>query len=112
MRVKVAIDLALDKLFTYSVPSAIEKKLAIGQLLSVPFGYREARGFALEILQDDENTGAAEEKEFKLKPISAIVDEVPFFSPALLELVKKIALYTSIDFKADVFWKTMLTTNR
>jgi primosomal protein N' (replication factor Y) len=100
MRVKVAIDLVLDKLFTYSVPSAIEKKLAIGQLLSVPFGYREARGFALEILQDDESVGAAEEKGFKLKPISAIVDEVPFFSPALLELVKKIALYTASPIEA------------
>lgn len=49
MRVSVAIDLALDRLFTYEVPEALQKKLAIGQLLSVPFGHREARGFAMEV---------------------------------------------------------------
>ena len=49
MLVQVAIDLALDRLFTYEVPEALEKKLAVGQLLSVPFGHREARGFAIEV---------------------------------------------------------------
>ena len=49
MLAKVAIDLALDRLFTYEVPEALQKKLAVGQLLSVPFGHREARGFAMEI---------------------------------------------------------------
>ena len=49
MLVKVAIDLALNRLFTYEVPEALQKKLAVGQLLSVPFGHREARGFAMEI---------------------------------------------------------------
>ena len=32
MVVKVAIDLALDRLFTYSVPEELEKKLSVGQL--------------------------------------------------------------------------------
>ena len=50
MLVKVAIDLALDRLFTYEVPEALQEKLAVGQLLSVPFGHRAARGFAVEIL--------------------------------------------------------------
>ena len=50
MLAKVAIDLALDRLFTYEVPEALQKKLAVGQLLSVPFGHREARGFAMEIV--------------------------------------------------------------
>ena len=43
MQAKVAIDLALDRLFTYEVPEALTKKLAVGQLLSVPFGHRTAR---------------------------------------------------------------------
>lgn len=88
MQVKVAIDLALDRLFTYEVPEALEKKLAVGQLLCVPFGHRLARGFVLE-LHDDEKT------DYKLKPVADIVDEIPFFSPALLDLVKKIARYTA-----------------
>ena len=55
MFARVAIDLALDRLFTYEVPKELEKKLAVGQLLSVPFGHRTARGFAMEI--GDEGSG-------------------------------------------------------
>lgn len=57
MLVKVAIDLALDRLFTYEVPEALQEKLAVGQLLSVPFGHREARGFALALLREGEAEG-------------------------------------------------------
>jgi len=93
MNVQVAIDLALDRLFTYEVPEALQKKLAIGQLLSVPFGHREARGFALEVRSKSEEVRS--EDGYRLKPITAIVDETPFFSPALLELVKRVAAYTA-----------------
>ena len=97
MLVKVAIDLALDRLFTYEVPEELEKKLAVGQLLSVPFGHREARGFAMEIETTNGGSGAPAPlpKDFKLKSVSAILDETPFFSPRLLELVKKVAAYTA-----------------
>ena len=87
MIVKVAIDLALDRLFDYEVPETLKEKLAVGQLLSVPFGHREARGFVVEV-------SSASPLE-KLKPVSAIVDETPFFSPALLTLIRKIAAYTA-----------------
>ena len=93
MLVKVAIDLALDRLFTYEVPEALQKKLAVGQLLSVPFGHREARGFAVEIASALKHEQAS--ASFKLKPITGIVDETPFFSPQLLDLVKRIAAYTA-----------------
>lgn len=90
MVVKVAIDLALDRLFTYQVPVELTKKLAVGQLLLVPFGHRHARGFALEIKESpEENAG------YKLKPVEGIADEVPFFSPGTLKLVKTIAAYTA-----------------
>ena len=110
MTVKVAIDLALNRLFTYEVPEALQKKLAVGQLLSVPFGHREARGFAMEIcgsgeaesfpLQNKERlstsrSGKDSASPLKLRPIASIVDETPFFSPSLLELVKRIAAYTA-----------------
>ena len=110
MLVKVAIDLALDRLFTYEVPEALQKKLAVGQLLSVPFGHREARGFALEVggaqdlRRETEDLKGIESQvsspHFKLKPISSIVDETPFFSPALLDLVKKVADYTASPIEA------------
>ena len=95
MIARVAIDLALDRLFDYEVPEALKEKLAIGQLLSVPFGHREARGFAIEVLPAAACADRPGQSPVKLKPVSAIVDETPFFSPALLSLVRKIAAYTA-----------------
>ena len=92
MTVKVAIDLALDRLFTYEVPEALEKKLAVGQLLSVPFGRRETRGFALETSRGG---AVCHDEKYKLRPVTAIVDETPFFSEKLLELVRRVAAYTA-----------------
>jgi primosomal protein N' len=63
--VKVAIDLALDRLFTYEVPEALREKLAVGQLLSVPFGHRTARGFAMEVAEG----GIDPSRPYSLKPI-------------------------------------------
>ena len=97
MRVRVAIDLALDRLFTYEVPEALQKKLAIGQLLSVPFGHREARGFVLEMSRGGD---VCQDGNYKVKPVTAIVDETPFFSPSLLELVKRVADYTASPIEA------------
>ncbi len=88
----VAIDLALDRLFEYNVPEALAKKLAVGQLLCIPFGHREARGFAMAIMEDAPSSTAG--KAYKLKDVSSIVDEIPFFGPSTLELVKRIASYT------------------
>ena len=113
MIARVAIDLALDRLFTYEVPEALQKKLAVGQLLSVPFGYREARGFAISVDRVD-NVGRADrggrsealltlsdpKRPYRLKPVTAIVDETPFFSPMILELVKKVAAYTASPIEA------------
>ena len=90
MVVRVAIDLALGRLFDYAVPDALEKKLAVGQLLSVPFGHREARGFAMELVAGN---GAPGDAGRRLRPVTAIVDETPFFSAALLEVVKKVSAY-------------------
>ncbi len=89
MLVKVAIDLSLDRLFFYEVPAALQGKLAIGQLLSVPFGHQLKRGFALEL----GDWPAA--RAHALKPVAGIVDPEPFFSPQLLTLVRQIAAYTA-----------------
>ena len=91
MLAKVAIDLALDRLFTYEVPQELEKKLAVGQLLSVPFGSRVARGFVMELEPGDQESEAG---NYKLKKIISIVDEVPFFSERLLDIVRRIAQWT------------------
>ena len=137
MLVKVAIDLALDRLFTYEVPVELCQEVKVGQLLRMPFGHREARGFALEVMgtgngewgmgngewgmgNGERGTGKnvealnsqpstlnstrstcstrlnpkLETGNFKLKPILGIADPAPFFSPAMLKLVRWIADYT------------------
>lgn len=88
---KVAIDLSLDRLFDYDVPEAMEKKLAVGQLLSVPFGRRMARGFLMALHENRQSTEIG--KNIKLKPIYAIEDEVPFFSGNMIKLVNDISSY-------------------
>ena len=90
MLVKVAIDLALDRLFTYEVPVELSGEIKVGQLLRVPFGHREARGFALEITSSSQLTT----HNFQLKPILGIADPAPFFSPEMLKLVRWISDYT------------------
>ena len=87
MFVSVAIDLALDRLFTYEVPVELLGKVCVGQLLRVPFHGRITRGFALALTET--------KPAFATKPVMAIEDESPFFSPALLKLVKWIASYTA-----------------
>ena len=89
MFVKVAIDLALDRLFTYEVPVELSGQVCVGQLLRVPFGRREARGFAMELLDV-----AAADAGYAIKPILGIADPAPFFSPEMLKLVRWIADYT------------------
>ena len=89
MLVSVAIDLALDRLFTYSVPVELAGKLKTGQLLRVPFSGRIARGFSMKLSEGDSVPGA----EFAIKPVMAIEDESPFFTVELLKLVKWAAKY-------------------
>ena len=87
--VKVAIDLALDRLFTYEVPVELSGRMRVGQMLRVPFGHREARGFALSVESGDGATPS-----YRIRPILGIADEAPFFSPQMLRLVRWISSYT------------------
>ena len=92
MLVKVAIDLVLDRLFTYEVPVELSEAIKVGQLLRVPFGHREARGFALDISQTADSRQPA--ANYQLKKVLGIADPDPFFSPEMLKLVGWISDYT------------------
>lgn len=89
MFVSVAIDLALDRLFTYSVPPELEKKLLVGQLLRVSFSHRIVRAFAMSICGEPPQGVNIS----KIKPIIGIEDESPFFSSSGMALIKWIASY-------------------
>ena len=78
MLVKVAIDLALDRLFTYEVPVELSEEIKVGQMLRVPFGYREARGFALELIPASSEVDSAT-LGYKIKPVLGIAEDAPSF---------------------------------
>ena len=50
---------------------------------------------ALKEASEPPGGNSGEAPRYKLKPIGEIVDEVPFFSPSLLDLIKRLARYTA-----------------
>jgi primosomal protein N' (replication factor Y) len=88
--VKVAIPAPLHKLFDYLLPEAYADKadsLIQGIRVQVPFGRRQVLGFIVSI--DDKTTVPLE----SLKPITAILDDVPLLPPVLMQLIKWTSQY-------------------
>jgi primosomal protein N' (replication factor Y) len=81
---QVAVDLTAegtDRLFTYLIPPALAPKLVPGQWVRVPFGPRFLAGLYLgQVPQPPAGV--------KLKPISAILPELPPVPPRLIELAR------------------------
>lgn len=75
----------IDKTFSYHVPSALEKEIAIGKRVLVPFQKRELEGFIINIL---------DEVTYETKDIIKVIDENPVLNEELLELGKYISKKT------------------
>ena len=75
----------IDKNFSYHVPSALEKEIAIGKRVLVPFQKRELEGFIINIL---------DEVAYETKDIIKVIDENPVLNEELLELGKYISKKT------------------
>ena len=75
----------IDKTFSYHVPSALEKEIAIGKRVLVPFQKRELEGFIINILN---------EVAYETKDIIKVIDENPVLNEELLELGKYISKKT------------------
>lgn len=90
MFASIAIDLAIDKLFSYRVPSEMEEVIAVGQFVQVVFNHRAATGFVMNLTEVPPEGVPSK----KVRAVDRIVDEVPFFSAAMLRLVKWMAAYT------------------
>ena len=60
---------ALDRPFSYIIPEELEKDIAVGASLRVPFGTREVRGFCIGI------SDRCEMDPGKLKTVSAVVTD-------------------------------------
>ena len=59
----------LDKTFQYRVPERLKSTIAVGMLVSVPFGSRKMQGYVIEL------TDVCEYEEDKIKEILAVVKE-------------------------------------
>jgi len=90
----------IDKTFSYSVPSNLEKDIKIGKRCIVPFGNKTLEGFIIGFNNN--------EIDYKLKDIISITDENPVLNEELLELgeyISKKTLSTKIN-----AYQTMLPT--
>ncbi len=83
--VQVAVPLPLQDSFVYTVPEALQERLALGARVKVPFGRRHLVGYAVHF---PESTDVA-----TVKAIEAVLDEPPLLSPVLMELGAWIAGY-------------------
>ena len=70
---------AVDKNFTYRVPDDL-KFLTAGWRVIIPFGRQKIDGFVMSVHEVDDSTTF----EFTLKDIAGVVDDEPWFTPAMM----------------------------
>ncbi|MFG0316055.1 MAG: primosomal protein N' [Planctomycetota bacterium JB042] len=80
---EVALNLPLDRLFTYAVPEPLRPRMSPGMRVLVPFGSREIGGTCVRVVPEDPG--------FPCKPVTGLVEESPLFSAAMLRLAGWIA---------------------
>ncbi len=83
--VDLAIPLAVDRLFTYTVPPEFKQAVRRGVRVVAPFGKRTVTGFVVDLPQASEIPG--------LRPILDVLDAEPVVSDELLDLSKWVADY-------------------
>ncbi len=82
----IILPLAIDNLYTYLIPSSLEKDVEIGKRVIVPLGKsRTYVGIIAKIHQEKPN--------FNIKPIYSILDDSPIITQTQLELWQWIADY-------------------
>jgi primosomal protein N' (replication factor Y) len=87
---KVIVDLPireLNKEFDYLIPDRLKDKVQVGQVIKVPFGRRKVGGFITALNKKSELDNS------KIKEISEILYQKPFFDAELLKLFKWISAY-------------------
>ena len=82
--IDVAVPLPLDTTFHYAVPPELSPLVVPGVRVLVPFGRRKLTGYVL---------GTVAESEEELKPISAVLDPEPLFTPEELTFFRWSASY-------------------
>ncbi|MGE0713739.1 MAG: primosomal protein N' [Planctomycetota bacterium] len=85
--VTVAPEVPVDRLFSYRVPPELRERVAVGVRVRVPFHGRSVRGFVVE------EAVAVDVPLRRLKPVSAVLDEVAVLRPDVLALARWAAAY-------------------
>ncbi len=81
----VALDIAVDKPFTYRVPEILRDHVVPGRRVRVPFRKRSAIGYCVAL---SETTDLK-----RVLDVQSVMDEDPLIAPGLLELTRWIASY-------------------
>ena len=89
MLAKVAVPGPARRLFTYRVPEALGSRCRRGVRALVPFGRRRLTGYVVEVSDDP----PPEDAPYVVRPIEAILDDVPPLDEGLLDLTRWAADY-------------------
>src|SRR5699024_5460172 len=107
MIAQVIVDVAArqtDRIFEYHIPTELEKDIAIGSRVVVPFGPRKVQGFVVGITDQSEFKG-------KLKDLLVVVDEMPPLTPELVKLSADLAK-NIFSYRIKILQWERLTNNR
>lgn len=82
---EVAVPLPIDCLLTYSIPPALQRRVAVGMRVLVPVKKRIETGYIITLSDHTDVTG--------LRNIIDLPDEAPIFAPDMIELCSWMADY-------------------
>jgi primosomal protein N' (replication factor Y) (superfamily II helicase) len=83
--IDVAVELPVDRIFTYEVPDTLSEQVEIGKRVLIPFGKRVVTGFCLGFSKNSEVKG--------IKDILDVLDDKPVFDEKRLKFFKWMASY-------------------
>lgn len=83
--IDVAVELPVDRIFTYEVPDTLSEQVEIGKRVLVPFGKRVVTGFCLGFSKNSEVKG--------IKDILDVLDDKPVFDEKRLKFFQWMASY-------------------
>ena len=72
--------------FDYSIPNELAEQIKIGQVVEVPFRNQNVKGVIFNLLEQTASN-------YELKPITKIIDPLPYLSSWQLELIRFMAEY-------------------
>lgn len=89
MFAEIIVFSALEKTLYYQIPSELQRQAQIGKRVVVPLGRRESLGLILQLQKSLPETHG----EINLRPIYAVIDQLPVLSHELLRICRWVSEY-------------------